>query len=88
LVAVAIPKIGDHGAETAGHEPKLATRARATPAGALAWVAYVRVVISFCAFTCCVSRWKNSEPRYPITRSGPGSTDLIPDSICRLVATG
>src|SRR4029078_12454043 len=66
LVAVAIPKIGDHGAETAGHEPKMATRARDTPAGALACVAYVRVVISSCAFTCCVSRWKNSEPRYPI----------------------
>ena len=54
MVAVAIPKIGDHGAERAGHEPKLATRARATPAGALAWVAYVRVVISSCAFICCV----------------------------------
>ena len=54
MVAVAIPKIGDHGAERAGHEPKLATRARATPAGALAWVAYVRVVIWFCAFTWCV----------------------------------
>ena len=54
MVAVAIPKIGDHGAETAGHEPRWATRARATPAGALAWVAYVRVVISFCAFTWCV----------------------------------
>ena len=45
MVAVAIPKIGDHGAVTAGHEPRLATRARATPAGALAWVRYVRVVI-------------------------------------------
>jgi hypothetical protein len=51
LVAVAMPKIGDHGAVTAGHEPRLATRARATPAGALAWVAYVWVVISNCAFT-------------------------------------
>ena len=51
MVAVAIPKIGDHGAETAGHEPKLATRARVTPAGALAWVAYVRVVMSSCAFS-------------------------------------
>ena len=57
MVAVAIPKIGDHGAVTAGHEPRLATRARATPAGALAWVAYVRVVISFCAFTGMCSRW-------------------------------
>ena len=54
MVAVAIPKIGDHGAVTAGHEPRLATRARATPAGALAWVAYVRVVISFCAFTLVI----------------------------------
>ena len=51
MVAVAIPKIGDHGAVTAGHEPRLATRARATPAGALAWVAYVWVVIVNCAFT-------------------------------------
>ena len=58
MVAVAIPKIGDHGAVTAGHEPRLATRARATPAGALAWVAYVRVVIAFCAFTFGCSRWK------------------------------
>jgi hypothetical protein len=84
LVAVAIPKIGDHGAETAGHEPKLATRARATPAGALAWVAYVRVVISSCAFTWCVFPMEISEPEYPITRPAPGSTDLIR----RLVATG
>ena len=38
MVAVVMPKIGDHGAETAGHEPKCTTRARATPAGALAWV--------------------------------------------------
>ena len=51
MVAVAIPKIGDHGAVTAGHEPRLATRARATPAGALAWVAYEWVVIFNCAFT-------------------------------------
>ena len=51
MVAVAMPKIGDHRAETAGHEPKVATRARATPAGALAWVAYVWVVISSRAFT-------------------------------------
>ena len=51
MVAVAMPKIGDHGAITAGHEPRLATRARATPAGALAGVAYVWVVISNCAFT-------------------------------------
>ena len=33
MVAVAIPKIGDHGAERAGHEPKLATRARAIAIG-------------------------------------------------------
>ena len=52
MVSMAVPiKACDHEAITAGHEPRLATRARATPAGALAWVAYVRVVISFCAFT-------------------------------------
>ena len=52
MVSIAVPiKACDHEAGTAGHEPRLATRARATPAGALAWVAYVRVVISFCAFT-------------------------------------
>jgi hypothetical protein len=45
-----VPKIGDQSDDTAGHEPKLATRARVTPAGALAWVAYMRVVISSCAF--------------------------------------
>ena len=61
MVAVAIPKIGDHGAERAGHEPKSATRARATPAGALAWVAYVRVVISSCAFIW-LSRWRILSP--------------------------
>ena len=54
MVAMVVPKIGDHGAEAAGHESRKATRARATPAGALAWVAYVRVVISFCAFTWVV----------------------------------
>jgi hypothetical protein len=32
----------------------MANRARVTPAGALAWVAYVRVVMSFCAFTVWV----------------------------------
>ena len=51
MVAMVVPKIGDHRADTAGHEPKLATRARVTPAGALAWVAYVRVVMSSCAFS-------------------------------------
>ena len=52
MVFMAVPmKACDHEAITAGHEPRSATRARATPAGALAWVAYVRVVISICAFT-------------------------------------
>ena len=52
MVAMAVPmKRCDHRAEAAGHESKLATRARATPAGALAWVAYVWVVIAICAFT-------------------------------------
>ncbi len=46
MVAMAVPiKVGDHGARTAGHEPRSTTRARVTPAGALAWVRYVRVVI-------------------------------------------
>ena len=50
MVSMAVPiKVGDHTAETVGHEPKRA-RARAIPAGALAWSAYVRVVISSCAF--------------------------------------
>ena len=47
MVSMAVPMRCDHGAEAAGHESKLATRARATPAGALAWVAYVWVVITF-----------------------------------------
>ena len=47
MVAMVVPKIGDHGAEAAGHESRKATRARATPAGALAWVAYEWVVITF-----------------------------------------
>ena len=72
MVAMVVPKIGDQRDDTAGHEPKLATRARATPAGALAWVAYVRVVISFCAFTCWVFPMEISEPEYPITRSASG----------------
>ena len=51
MVAMAVPiKVGDHGARTAGHEPRSTTRARVTPAGALAWSAYVRVVIASCAF--------------------------------------
>ena len=46
MVAMAVPiNVGDHGARTAGHEPRSTTRARVTPAGALAWVRYVRVVI-------------------------------------------
>jgi hypothetical protein len=36
---MAVPmSVGDHGANTAGHEPKSTTRARVTPAGALAGV--------------------------------------------------
>ena len=55
MVSMAVPiKACDHEASTAGHEPRLATRARATPACALAWVAYVRVVISSCAFTLVI----------------------------------
>ena len=51
MVAMAVPmNVGDHGASTTGHEPKSTTRARVTPAGALAWSAYVRVVIASCAF--------------------------------------
>jgi hypothetical protein len=51
LACMVVPmKRCDHWAEAAGHEP-LATRARATPAGALAWVAYVWVVITFVPFT-------------------------------------
>ena len=52
MVFMAVPiKACDHEAITTGHEPRLATHARATPAGALAWVAYVWVVIFNCAFT-------------------------------------
>ena len=52
MVSMAVPiKIGDHEAGTVGHESSWATRARAVPAGALAWSAYVRVVIVTCAFT-------------------------------------
>ena len=52
MVSMAEPiKIGDHEAVTVGHVPRSATRARAAPAVALAWTAYVRVVITFCAFT-------------------------------------
>ena len=51
MVVMAAPmNIGDHWAEAAGHESRWATRARVTPAGALAWSSYVRVVISSCAF--------------------------------------
>ena len=51
MVAMAVPmNVGDHGAGTAGHEPRSTTRARVTPAGALAWVRYVRVVTSSRAF--------------------------------------
>ena len=51
MVAMAVPiKVVDHGARPAGHEPKSTTRARVTPAGALAWVRYVRVVIASRAF--------------------------------------
>jgi hypothetical protein len=50
LTVMVVPKIGDHWGEAAMHESRFATRARATPAGALAWIAYVRVVISSCAF--------------------------------------
>jgi len=48
---MAVPMNGvDHEAGTAGHEPKSTTRARVTPAVALAWSAYVRVVIASRAF--------------------------------------
>ena len=51
MVSMAVPIKADQGAETAGHESTCATRARAVPAGALAWSTYVRVVIAICAFT-------------------------------------
>ena len=55
MVSIAVPiKRCDQGAEATGHESRWANRARVTPAGALAWVAYVRVVISACAFTIWV----------------------------------
>ena len=51
MVSMAVPiKACDQRAITAGHEPRLATRARATPAGALAWSEYVRVVIPIRTF--------------------------------------
>ena len=51
LVTMAVPKIGDHWAETSRARVEIGDARRATPAGARAWVAYVWVVISFCAFT-------------------------------------
>ncbi len=51
MVAMAVPVKADHGAERAGHAATWSTRARAIPAGALAWSTYVRAVMSFCAFT-------------------------------------